>query len=191
MADIKKITQEYDVEFNIEGNPLEQENNHYPGFSKLIENNKPDQITLVPDDSNQLTSDHGWDLKATSTELKELSDSYKNQNIRTSIFLDPIKEQLQLAKEINIDRVELYTGPFAKAFENQDAKTLEIYEEAILFANEIDLKLNAGHDLNLSNLATLISYGNIEEVSIGHALIVECLDLGLEETIKRYLKILK
>mgnify|MGYP001166534218 FL=1 len=191
LADIKKITQEYDVEFNIEGNPLEQENNHYPGFSKLIENNKPDQVTLVPDDSNQLTSDHGWDLKATSTELKELSDSYKNQNIRTSIFLDPIKEQLQLAKEINIDRVELYTGPFAKAFENQDAKTLEIYEEAILFANEIDLKLNAGHDLNLSNLATLISYGIIEEVSIGHALIVECLDLGLEETIKRYLKILK
>ena len=103
----------------------------------------------------------------------------------------PIKEQLQLAKEINIDRVELYTGPFAKAFENEDARTLEIYEEAILFANEIDLKLNAGHDLNLSNLATLISYGNIEEVSIGHALIVECLDLGLEETIKRYLKILK
>ncbi len=191
LADIKKITQEYEVEFNIEGNPLEQENNHYPGFSKLIENNKPDQVTLVPDDSNQLTSDHGWDLKATSTELKELSDSYKNQNIRTSIFLDPIKEQLQLAKEINIDRVELYTGPFAKAFENQDAKTLEIYEEAILFANEIDLKLNAGHDLNLSNLATLISYGNIEEVSIGHALIVECLDLGLKETIKRYLKILK
>ena len=191
LAQIKKITKEYNVEFNIEGNPFEKKNNNYPGFLALIEENLPDQVTLVPDNPNQLTSDHGWDLKSNLSQIKDFSERFKNNNIRTSIFLDPDKEQLEIAKEINIDRVELYTGPFARAFEEKDSKSLKSYQEAISFANNINVALNAGHDLNLSNLPILLEYGDIEEVSIGHALIIESLDLGVKETIKRYLKILK
>ena len=98
---------------------------------------------------------------------------------------------ITIGKEINIDRVELYTGPFARAFEEKDIKTLKPYQEASSFANNINVSLNAGHDLNLSNLPTLLEYGDIKEVSIGHALIIESLELGVKETIKRYLKILK
>ena len=172
-------------------NPFEKKNNNYPGFLALIEEHLPDQVTLVPDNPNQLTSDHGWDLKSNLSQIKDFSERFKNNNIRTSIFLDPDKEQLEIAKEINIDRVELYTGPFARAFEEKDSKSLKSYQEAISFANNINVALNAGHDLNLSNLPTLLEYGDIEEVSIGHALIIESLDLGVKETIKRYLKILK
>ena len=132
-----------------------------------------------------------FQIKGIITNDKDFSERFKTNNIRTSIFLDPDQEQLEIAKEINIDRVELYTGPFARAFEEKDIKTLKTYQEAISFANNINVSLNAGHDLNLSNLPTLLEYGDIKEVSIGHALIIESLELGVKETIKRYLKILK
>ena len=116
---------------------------------------------------------------------------FREKNIRTSIFLDPDIQQLEIAKSMNIDRVELYTGPFAEAFKSADIKELKKYQEAILFANDIDLSLNAGHDLSLTNLSCLLDYGKIEEVSIGHALVVESLEFGVSETVNKYLKILQ
>ena len=153
--------------------------------------NNPDQVTLVPDHSEQLTSDHGWDLTKLQSVVMENFEIFREKNIRTSIFLDPDIQQLEIAKSMNIDRVELYTGPFAEAFKSADKRVLKKYQEAILFANDIDLSLNAGHDLSLTNLSCLLDYGKIEEVSIGHALVVESLEFGVSETVNKYLKILQ
>ena len=171
LSDISLITKELDVEFNIEGNPYEERLGDYPGFLNLIDAVKPSQCTLVPDDSNQLTSDHGWNIHSEHNKLKDVLTYLKQNNIRSSVFIDPDISQLDAAKEIGVDRIEIYTGPFAEAFVKNDENTLATYREAIEYANEINIEVNAGHDLNLENLATLLSYGDIKEVSIGHALI--------------------
>ena len=191
LSDISLITKELDVEFNIEGNPYEERLGDYPGFLNLIESVKPSQCTLVPDDSNQLTSDHGWNIHSEHNKLKDVLTYLKQNNIRSSVFIDPDISQLDAAKDIDVDRVEIYTGPFAEAFEKNDENTLASYREAIEYANEINLEVNAGHDLNLENLATLLSYGDIKEVSIGHALISESLIYGIENTIQKYTKIIQ
>jgi len=191
LSDISLITKELDVEFNIEGNPYEERLGDYPGFLNLIESVKPSQCTLVPDDSNQLTSDHGWNIHSEHNKLKDVLTYLKQNNIRSSVFIDPDISQLDAAKDIGVDRIEIYTGPFAEAFEKNDENTLATYREAIEYANEINLEVNAGHDLNLENLATLLSYGNIKEVSIGHALISESLIYGIENTIQKYTKIIQ
>ena len=191
LSDISLITKELDVEFNIEGNPYEERLGDYPGFLNLIDAVKPSQCTLVPDDSNQLTSDHGWNIHSEHNKLKDVLTYLKQNNIRSSVFIDPDISQLDAAKEIGVDRIEIYTGPFAEAFKKNDENTLATYREAIEYANEINIEVNAGHDLNLENLATLLSYGDIKEVSIGHALISESLIYGIENTIQKYTKIIQ
>ena len=191
LSDISLITKELDVEFNIEGNPYEERLGDYPGFLNLIESVKPSQCTLVPDDSNQLTSDHGWNIHSEHNKLKDVLTYLKQNNIRSSVFIDPDISQLDAAKDIGVDRIEIYTGPFAEAFEKNDENTLATYREAIEYANDINIEVNAGHDLNLKNLATLLSYGDIKEVSIGHALISESLIHGIENTIQKYTKIIQ
>ena len=173
----------------VEGNPYEERLGDYPGFLNLIDVIKPSQCTLVPDDSNQLTSDHGWNIHAEHNQLTNVLKYLKENNIRSSIFIDPDKSQLDAAKDIGVDRVEIYTGPFAEAFKKNQDKILNSYKEAIEYGNQIDLDINAGHDLNLENLSTLLSYGDIKEVSIGHALISESLIYGIENTIQNYIKI--
>jgi pyridoxine 5-phosphate synthase len=173
----------------VEGNPYEDRLGEYPGFLNLIESVKPSQCTLVPDDSNQLTSDHGWNIHSEHNKLVAVLDYLKINKIRSSIFLDPDKSQLDAAKEIGVDRVEIYTGPFAEAFKKDDETILNTYKDAIEYANNIGLEVNAGHDLNLENLPTLLSYGLIKEVSIGHALITESLIYGIENTVQKYIKI--
>ena len=191
LSDISLITKELDVEFNIEGNPYEERLGDYPGFLNLIDAVKPSQCTLVPDDSNQLTSDHGWNIHSEQNKLKDVLTYLKQNNIRSSVFIDPDISQLDAAKDIGVDRIEIYTGPFAEAFEKNDENTLATYREAIEYANDINIEVNAGHDLNLKNLATLLSYGDIKEVSIGHALISESLIHGIENTIQKYTKIIQ
>ena len=191
LSDISLITKELDVEFNIEGNPYEERLGDYPGFLNLIDAVKPSQCTLVPDDSNQLTSDHGWNIHSEQNKLKDVLTYLKQNNIRSSVFIDPDISQFDAAKDIGVDRIEIYTGPFAEAFEKNDENTLATYREAIEYANDINIEVNAGHDLNLKNLATLLSYGDIKEVSIGHALISESLIHGIENTIQKYTKIIQ
>ena len=119
------LTSQFQTELNIEGNPLENKNNNYPGFNNLVLLNNPDQVTLVPDNSEQLTSDHGWDLTKLKSVVMENFEIFREKNIRTSIFLDPDIQQLEIAKSMNIDRVELYTGPFAEALKAQIIKSLK------------------------------------------------------------------
>tara|TARA_A100001035_G_scaffold271594_1_gene259923 strand:- start:319 stop:1059 length:741 start_codon:yes stop_codon:yes gene_type:complete len=189
LSDLIIIAKELGVEFNVEGNPYEERLGEYPGFLNLIDAIKPSQCTLVPDDSNQLTSDHGWNIHSEHNKLSNVLEFLKENNIRSSIFVDPDKSQLDAAKDIGVDRVEIYTGPFAEAFKKNEEKILNTYKEAIEYGNQIDLDINAGHDLNLENLSTLLSYGDIKEVSIGHALISESLIYGIENTIQNYIKI--
>lgn len=191
LSDLFEITEELDVEFNIEGNPYEERLGDYPGFLNLIDAVKPTQCTLVPDDTNQLTSDHGWNIHSEHNRLVDVLQFLKGNNIRSSIFIDPDKSQLDAAKDIGVDRVEIYTGPFAEAYKKNDENMLNTYKEAIKYGNEIDLELNAGHDLNLENLATLLSYGDIKEISIGHALISESLTYGIQNTVQNYIKLIK
>jgi pyridoxine 5-phosphate synthase len=177
------------VEFNIEGNPLEGALNDYPGFIPLVEAAHPDQCTLVPDASDQPTSDHGFDLHKTGSLLEPIIRNLKNQGIRVSLFMDPDLEQIRLAKEVDADRIELYTGPYAQAFsEGNHQEILSQHIAAAELANEIGLGVNAGHDLNLQNLAEYRSVPHLAEVSIGHAFTLDSLQIGLPSTMQAYLQ---
>ena len=194
---IRDFLADYDsIEFNIEGNPNSgQQDNGYPGFTALIEATRPDQCTLVPDSEDQLTSDHGWDLKdertfaAASTHVRR----YQDFGVRTSLFLDPDLDQVELVHELGADRIELYTGPWVEATEDlgldSDAanERLAEYKAAADRALKLGLGVNAGHDLNQSNVAKFCGISDIAEVSIGHALISDALDDGLSTTVKNYL----
>lgn len=171
------------VELNIEGYPSED-------FLRLVEMIKPDQCTLVPDSPNQLTSDHGWDLDADGFFMRETMERLKPSGIRRAIFLNPDIAQIDLASKIDIDRVEFYTEPYALAFgtDKQD-EVLSLYQQAITLAELHGIGVNAGHDLDLNNLPLLLKNSNVLEVSIGHALIVESLEYGMESVVKRYLDI--
>ena len=160
-----------------------------PGFLNLNDSINPDQCTLVPDDSSQLTSDHGWNINSEHNKLSTVLGFLRQSKIRSSIFVDPDKSQLDAAKDIGVDRVELYTGPFAEAFIKNDEKTLSTYQEAISYANDISLELNAGHDLNLENINFFVDkLPFLDEVSIGHAIVCESLYLGIENVINMYLQ---
>jgi len=191
----KLCSQHNNVEFNIEGNPFAPAKGSYPGFIDLVLSNKPDQCTLVPDTDSQLTSDHGFDLKQDNAQLKEYIDTLHSHNIRVSLFMDPDIEQITLAKEIGADRIELYTGPFAWAFQ-QDSTSEECqalftqHAEAAQHAHNIGLGVNAGHDLNLNNLVLYKTLPHLAEVSIGHALTVDALNQGYESAIQSYLNVL-
>jgi pyridoxine 5-phosphate synthase len=173
------------TEFNIEGNPT-------PEFIALVLKHKPEQVTLVPDDPDQLTSDHGWDTLKHLGFLQEVIGQFEEAGIRTSIFVDPALKMVEGAKTTGTDRVELYTESYAADFSKGKEAAISAFVEAAKLAREIGLGLNAGHDLNLDNLhyfAQNIPW--LDEVSIGHALICDALYYGLDNTIQLYLRELR
>lgn len=168
------------TEFNIEGYPS-------PDFVDLVLKVKPHQVTLVPDSPTQLTSNAGWDTKANQAFLSEVLDEFNNAGIRTSVFVSTNPEMIEYAAKAGADRVELYTEPYASAYQQGKEAAVAPFVEAGKVARKLGLGLNAGHDLNLQNLSYF--YQNIpwlDEVSIGHALISDALYLGLERTIQEY-----
>ena len=189
---LSKLSKEKGVEFNIEGNPFSKPKNDFLGFCELVEIIKPDQITLVPDSIDQITSDHGWssgkhddDLKIVINKLKEYSN-----DASISLFIDSI-EGVEYAYEMGATLIEIHTGEFSKAIETKNIKAVDDIEEIVKIASKLNLSVNAGHDLNLKNLSYLVDIGNINEVSIGHAIIVDSLHYGFEETIMKYLDIIR
>jgi pyridoxine 5-phosphate synthase len=180
-ADVRQLKKVLTTEFNIEGNCKEAK------FVDLVLEVKPDQVTLVPDAEGQLTSDHGWDTLAHQHYLQDMIALFKSHGIRTSIFCDPDPKMIVGAAETGTDRIELYTEAYASHFAADRLAAVKPYVEAAKVATELGLEMNAGHDLDLHNLAFLIkSIPTIKEVSIGHALIADALYLGLENTIQLY-----
>jgi len=181
-SDVRQIRPALKTEFNIEGNCREQ------SFVDLVLEVRPDQVTLVPDVSGQLTSDHGWDTVKNHAYLKEMIGVFKTAGIRTSIFVDPVADMIEGAANVGTDRIELYTEAYAKTFASgEKEKAVAPYVESALLAKKLGLGINAGHDLDMNNLAFLItSIPWIDEVSIGHALICDALYYGFENTIQMY-----
>ena len=179
------------VEFNIEGYPS---NN----FLELIKDIRPTQCTLVPDEPNQLTSDHGWDLQDADklAFVKKSCDYINSLGVRSAIFIDPDISQIELAPKTNTNRIELYTEMFASQYAQDDSsqefdKLFESYNQSAILAQKLGIEVNAGHDLNLQNLAKFLTIDGILEVSIGHELTVESIELGMVEVMRRYLEICK
>ena len=174
------------TEFNIEGNPKVQK------FVDLVMDIKPEQVTLVPDGDNQLTSDHGWDTISNKDYLTGIIADFKKAGIRTSIFVDPDLKMIEGALATGTDRIELYTEDYARQFDTNKESAVKAFTKASLLASQLDLGVNAGHDLSLQNLAFFKQHTHqLLEVSIGHALISDALYYGLENTIQLYLKQLK
>ncbi|MFT4861589.1 MAG: pyridoxine 5-phosphate synthase [Pseudohongiellaceae bacterium] len=171
------------VEFNIEGYPSND-------FIELVLAVKPAQCTLVPDLPGQLTSDHGWDVAKNEVFLSTVLTRLKNANIRSSLFLDPSAAEVELVSHVGADRIELYTESFAESFSKPENEAVfNQFVEAAAKASALGIGLNAGHDLNLENLPKFLQLPNIIEVSIGHALIIESIELGIKTVIERYLAI--
>ena len=188
-ADVYQLAELLDatpsVEFNIEGNP-------FPKFMEIVRAVRPTQCTLVPDSPEVLTSDHGWNLVEEGKHLEPVIQELKDCGIRVSLFMDPDSAEIERAKEVGADRVELYTEPYAAAYKTSNAATVfEQYVRAARKAHELGLGINAGHDLNLENLGKFCSIPNIAEVSIGHALIADALEVGLFNAVQAYLSILE
>ena len=170
------------TEFNIEGNPI-------PKFIDLVLQIQPDQVTLVPDAEDAITSNAGWDTIKHKDFLVEVISEFKSHGIRTSIFVDPIKKMVEGAKNTGTDRIELYTEAYAQNFKKNPEIAIAPYKQATLLANDLDIGINAGHDLNLENTAFFVqNIPNLLEVSIGHALVSESLYLGFENVIPMYLQ---
>ncbi len=187
------------VEFNIEGNPFSTGKksgrkgvDDYPGFMDLVREIKPTQCTLVPDGDDQLTSDHGFNLTKDADLIEPIIAELRSLGIRTSLFMDPDPKQIAIASEISTDRIELYTESFARAFvDNKNVDSIfRLYQLAAEKASDCGLGLNAGHDLNLANLTKFCEINNLLEVSIGHHLTVDALEMGLECAIRSYKTIL-
>lgn len=179
--DVREIKSIITTEFNIEGNCREQ------SFVDLVLEVKPDQVTLVPDELGQLTSDHGWDTIKHRDYLREIIKTFKDAGIRVSIFVDPVLSMVEGAAATGTDRIELYTEAYARLFHQDQLAAVQPYVEAAQRARELGLGLNAGHDLDLDNLKFLREHiPFLDEVSIGHALICDALYLGLENTIQLY-----
>lgn len=184
--DVRNIRPLITTEFNIEGNCREQK------FVDLVLETLPHQVTLVPDAEGQLTSDHGWDTVKYRDYLRETIAVFKNAGIRVSIFVDPAEKMIEGAAETGTDRVELYTEAYARRFHDDPEKAIQPYLIAATRCRELGLGLNAGHDLDLYNLAYLVKQIPwLEEVSIGHALICDSLYFGLANTIQMYKRALK
>jgi pyridoxine 5-phosphate synthase len=179
--DVREISKIITTEFNIEGNPMEDK------FVKLVLEVLPTQVTLVPDDPGQLTSNHGWDTLRQQKYLQGIIKIFKNAGIRVSIFVDPIPEIVAAAADTGTNRVELYTEDYAKNFRRNREEAVAAYVAAAAAATEIDLGLNAGHDLDRGNLTYFKqAIPGLQEVSIGHALISDALYYGLENVIQLY-----
>lgn len=186
VAELAALCREHDqVEFNVEGNPI-------PKFVEVVEEHTPDQCTLVPDTPGQITSDHGYDMVRDAEGLRPLIEDLKGAGIRVSCFVDADLKQIEAAPASGTDRVELYTEPYAHSFGSPESEgILEQFRTAAARAQELGLGVNAGHDLNLDNLARFLTIPGILEVSIGHAICVESFDYGFEETLRRYLAIVR
>ena len=197
VSDCHSLGRSLNVEFNIEGNPFSNamvSDRHgvddYPGFMALVDAIRPAQATLVPDDNAQLTSDHGFDLKADGERLIPIISQLKDWGCRVSLFMDPDPEQIELVGALGADRIELYTESYAKAHDKGEADTeLSLFQVAATAATATGLGINAGHDLNLENIAFFAqNIPQLLEVSIGHALVCESLYLGFENVIPMYLQ---
>lgn len=183
--DVRDLKPFISTEFNIEGNPV-------PQFIDLVLKVKPDQVTLVPDAEDAITSNAGWDTKKYKDFLTEVITEFKRNGIRTSIFLDPEVRLVEPAMETGTNRIELYTEEYAHQFSLGNKGAVLIYAECAKTATDLGLGVNAGHDLSLENISYFKQQvPGLLEVSIGHALITEALYLGLEATIQKYLKLLK
>lgn len=179
-SDVFELKKIVTTEFNIEGYPTDD-------FLQMVELVKPDQCTLVPDAPGQLTSDHGWDTIRFQAELKEKVATLKRAGIRVSLFIDPVKDRIDGAANCGADRIEFYTGPYAHDFYGNRELAVKDFVEAAEHCSSAGLGINAGHDLNLDNLRYFITQvPDVLEVSIGHALVKDCLYLGLQNTIQLY-----
>ena len=182
--DVYAIKEVINSEYNIEGYPSEK-------FIKMVLDVKPDQVTLVPDAIDVITSNNGWDTINNFSFLAEIIDELKQNNIRTSIFTNPDGKMIEGAKKCGSDRIELYTEAYSKMFLIDKEKAILPYISAAEIANSCCLEINAGHDLNLQNLSFFVEkINNVSEVSIGHALISDAIYLGLENTIQMYKRLL-
>ena len=195
VVDCFDLARMLEVEFNIEGNPMTGPRSSdrpgigdYPGFMSLVKEIRPSQCTLVPDGDSQLTSDHGFDLKRDGDTVAPLVAELRALGIRTSLFMDPDLEQIRLAAQTGTERIELYTESYAAACLNNEnvEAVFRQYVEAAEVAAQEGLELNAGHDLDLNNLPRFARLPGLKEVSIGHALIVDAIRMGLGNTIAAY-----
>ncbi len=184
-SDVRILHNALSTEFNIEGYPL-------PQFIDLVKEASPAQVTLVPDSPNVLTSDAGWDTVKNADFLREVVSEFKLAGIRTSLFIETDTKLIEKAAEIGADRIELYTEPYVCSFADNPKAAVAPFVKAGEFAKSIGLGVNAGHDLNLDNLAFFIqNLPFTDEVSIGHALISDALYYGLHNTVQMYLKEIK
>lgn len=170
-------------EFNVEGYPTED-------FLRLVENNRPEQVTLVPDDPSQATSDHGWDFRAHHNMLTPIVDRLKQSGTRVSLFADADPEQVKWASETGCDRIELYTGPYGGTYADEAAMKLEVERLGVTAdaALAMGMAVNAGHDLTVSNLPALVErIPELAEVSIGHGLTADAVEFGMAMTVRRFL----
>jgi pyridoxine 5-phosphate synthase len=181
--ELKELLKSYpQAEFNIEGNPLIE-------YMEIVERARPTQCTFVPDAREAFTSNQGWDLRSNEMRLRPLIERVKGLGCRISLFMDPVPENMELAKKLGADRIELYTEPYAHGAAVGDFRAVESYSATARRATDLGLGINAGHDLNLQNLPQFLkSVPNVLEVSVGHALIADALEFGLRETVKRYLR---
>lgn len=184
-ADAIALPKVVTTEYNIEGNPI-------PDFVDLVLKIKPTQVTLVPDAEGVLTSNAGWNTLDNASFLTEVIKEFKQNNIRTSIFIDPNERMIEGAVATGTDRIELYTEAYAKEYPKNKSLAVQPYVKAATLATQLGLGLNAGHDLSLENTAFFVqNIPNLLEVSIGHALISEALYFGFETVVKNYLNQLR
>ncbi len=187
VSELSEVLKEWrGAELNVEGNP-------FHGLLTFVRQVRPSQCTLVPDESGAFTSDHGWDLAADAERLRPVIAEAKSYGARVSLFMDPDADAMRTAKELGADRVELYTEPYAQAFaQGSEQVILRRYADAALAARRAGLGVNAGHDLNLQNLALFLrSVEGIMEVSIGHALISDALEYGFTDCVQKYLSVIQ
>ena len=186
LQELKNLTNNYEqIEFNIEGYPSDD-------FIKRVIDVSPDQVTLVPDPPEALTSSFGWDCEVSKIFLTEVINKFRDKNIRVSIFINPSSKTLSNLETIRPDRVELYTYDYAKNYKQNKNSAIKNYLEVTDYLKREfpQISLNAGHDLNLDNLDYILeNIPAIKEVSIGHALVCDSIDFGLKETIKKYKRI--
>lgn len=183
-SDIPLLKEVVSTELNIEGNPT-------PRFVEMVLKNRPHQVTLVPDAPDALTSDSGWDTIEYKDRLTNLCSQFHDMGVRVSIFLDPDLRMVEGAQKVGADRIELYTGNYAKEYQNDPEFAVEKHISCALKAIELGLGLNAGHDLNLENLEFYAhQVPNLLEVSIGHALISDALYYGIQNAILMYKNLL-
>ena len=199
VVSLSELCKNRQVEFNIEGNPFSMPLEPFKGFVNLVKECQPDQITLVPDLPNQITSDHGWEPGDHDNKLKEIICELKatSPKSRVSLFVDSTKngeanlEAVDYAALMGANSIEIHTGYFAQCIGKQDFAISSLIKSIIQKANQFNILVNAGHDLNLLNLPELVRIGGVDEVSIGHAIIVDALNFGFDDTIKKYIDITK